>query len=60
MANVSPSPTLVEEALNTRRPRKGETKQDWAKRATPGRVGTAKNWLSRNDSVWRAYGGGAD
>jgi hypothetical protein len=50
----------VEEALNTRRPRKGENKKDWTERATPGREGTARNWLSRNDSVWRAYGGGAD
>jgi hypothetical protein len=57
---ISPSRRhWVEEALNTRRPRKGETKKDWAKRATPDREGTAKNWLSLNDSVWRAYGGGA-
>ena len=50
----------VEEALNKRPPRKGETKKGWAKRATPDREATAKNWLSNNDSVWRAYGGGAD
>jgi hypothetical protein len=58
---ISPSRRhWVEEALAKHPPRKGEDKKHWAERVTPNRAGSARNWLSKNDSVWRAYGGGAD
>jgi hypothetical protein len=47
----------VEEALAKYPPRKGETRKDWAKRATPNRVATAPSWLSRNPDVWAAAQG---